>query len=429
MASNESNEQLVNIEDCLDESLVYINSENKYINISNEIPIITTEADSTIASIEIIKSTIDKLYEQIDFLKEEILEKNLLIKILNFRNANNGNKINIEMINESTFLSLQETISTSTMGSSLTEISNTSHYNSQSDTSGNNLPSVSIINVVKLVDYYETLDNVHINLSSNNTFINSMHTANVDNTIVLNNFSESLDLNKSITVMNSTKTYESFDDQLHSYRVQNHNKFTYEKQHSSNNKICNKSINMYAMSNELSNENDVMNNIEDITSKNNIAATTIHEWQHNTILVTGDSILNGLEENRLNKLKVKVRAFPGASTEDMYDYLAPLLRKKPTHIILHIGSNDSPDKTSNVIMKDILKLRTHIESVLPQTLRLDHAKAGLTLYKLIRKMKSLGNVILNDNIDGSCLGKSGLHLNPKGSGRLAMNYLSLMWRL
>ena len=80
------------------------------------------------------------------------------------------------------------------MGSLLTEISNTSHYNSQSDTSGNNLPSESIIVVVKLVDYDETLDNDHINSSSNNTFINSMHTANVNNTIVLNNFSESLDL-------------------------------------------------------------------------------------------------------------------------------------------------------------------------------------------------------------------------------------------
>ena len=31
-------------------------------------------------------------------------------------------------------------------------------------------------------------------------------------------------------------------------------------------------------------------------------------------------------------------------------------------------------------------------------------------------MKSLENVIVNDNIDGSCLGKGGLHLNPKGSG-------------
>ena len=62
-------------------------------------------------------------------------------------------------------------------------------------------------------------------------------------------------------------------------------------------------------------------------------------------------------------------------------------------------------------------------------LRLDHAKAGFTLYQLVRKMKTLENVIVNDNIDASCLGKAGLHLNRGGSGRLAINYLSLMQRL
>ena len=39
------------------------------------------------------------------------------------------------------------------------------------------------------------------------------------------------------------------------------------------------------------------------------------------------------------------------------------------------------------------------------------------------------NIIRNDNIDGSCLSKGGLHLNDKGSGRLAMNFLSLIRRL
>ena len=112
--------------------MVYINSENKYININDDIPI-TTEAASTIESVEIIKSTIDKLFEQIDFLKDEILEKNLLIKILNFRNGNNGDKINIELINDSQFFWLEETTSISTTNRSLTEISEISHYNSQSD--------------------------------------------------------------------------------------------------------------------------------------------------------------------------------------------------------------------------------------------------------------------------------------------------------
>ena len=39
----------------------------------------------TTESIGIIKSTINMLYDQIYFLKEEIREKNLLIKTLNFR--------------------------------------------------------------------------------------------------------------------------------------------------------------------------------------------------------------------------------------------------------------------------------------------------------------------------------------------------------
>ena len=123
-----------------------------------------------------------------------------------------------------------------------------------------------------------------------------MHTADANNKVILNNFSEPLDLNKSITVMNSTRTYVSFDDELHSYRVKNHNKFTYEKQHSSE-----KSIHTCEMSNMFSDENNVNNNTHDNITRNTIAAGT------------------------------------------KYDY---------------------PDKSSNVILNDILKLRTHIETVL-----------------------------------------------------------------
>ena len=61
-------------------------------------------------------------------------------------------------------------------------------------------------------------------------------------------------------------------------------------------------------------------------------------------------------------------------------------------------------------------------------LTLDDAKANLTLRHLGYELKSLPNVIVNENVDGSCLGKKGLHLNPKGSGRLSVNYISLMRR-
>ena len=38
-----------------------------------------------------------------------------------------------------------------------------------------------------------------------------------------------------------------------------------------------------------------------------------------------------LEELRMNKQSpVKVRPFPGADTQDMFDFIAPLLKQKPT---------------------------------------------------------------------------------------------------
>jgi len=74
-----------------------------------------------------------------------------------------------------------------------------------------------------------------------------------------------------------------------------------------------------------------------------------HLWPKGTTLITGSSILLGVEENRLKKYKAKVRPFPGATVDDMFDYLIPLLKKEPTNIILQIGSNDSPNKTCEEI--------------------------------------------------------------------------------
>ena len=61
--------------------------------------------------------------------------------------------------------------------------------------------------------------------------------------------------------------------------------------------------------------------------------------------------------------------------------------------------------------------------------RFDNYEANFTLRKLDAKLKSTRNIIMNDNIDKSCIGKKGLHLNAKGSGRLALNYISLMRHL
>ena len=53
----------------------------------------------------------------------------------------------------------------------------------------------------------------------------------------------------------------------------------------------------------------------------------LHKWDRNTTLIVGDSELFGIER-RISKRdrKVKVKNFPGATIDDMYDYIKPLLK-------------------------------------------------------------------------------------------------------
>ena len=113
-----------------------------------------------------------------------------------------------------------------------------------------------------------------------------------------------------------------------------------------------------------------------------------------------------------------------------------MLKKKPSNIILHIGSNDAAqNKTSDEIASEMENLKRYIEEALPTVklfiscpvVRVDNTQANITLRQIDMNLKAmLPNIIINDNVDKSCLGKKGLHLNAKGSGRLAMNYITLM---
>ena len=174
----------------------------------------------------------------------------------------------------------------------------------------------------------------------------------------------------------------------------------------------------------------------DRTSRNRITSE-VYPWPVNTTLITGSSILSGVDENRLSNYRAKVRVFPGACVSDMYHYLMPLLKKNPTNIILHIGSNDAPRKTADEIENEIMILKQFIVNNLPNvkvfvscpTVRFDNARANAVLRDLNNRLKLLPDIIINDNIDNACIGKKGLHLNKKGSGRLAINYISLMRHL
>ena len=95
--------------------------------------------------------------------------------------------------------------------------------------------------------------------------------------------------------------------------------------------------------------------------KNNIDERAL--WKAGTTLIIGDSMLNGLEETRLKNCKVRV--YPGASIEDMHYNLIPLLRKQPTNIIIHAGTNNCVNDNSRQIIEKLLDLNDFILRRLP----------------------------------------------------------------
>ena len=68
----------------------------------------------------------------------------------------------------------------------------------------------------------------------------------------------------------------------------------------------------------------------------------------------GDSMLHGIDERRMSKNGlVKVRCFPGSTVADLKNfYMQPLLSKKPSHVIMHIGTNDAANKGSTADIRE-----------------------------------------------------------------------------
>ena len=59
------------------------------------------------------------------------------------------------------------------------------------------------------------------------------------------------------------------------------------------------------------------------------------------------------------------------------------------------------------------------------TVRIDHGRSNLTLRKVNKHLETLNlECTENGNISVQHLGRKGLHLNSKGNGRLALNFLS-----
>ena len=154
-----------------------------------------------------------------------------------------------------------------------------------------------------------------------------------------------------------------------------------------------------------------------------------------TTIIIGDSILNGIIQERLSRKGrvVKVHNFRGATVDDMKPHVILLLFKEPSFIIIHAGTNDAPYLTSRKILDNLITLKSFITDKLPNckvvistpTLRTDDGKAVLTVSQLTNHLLQLDiDIIGNRNINARNPGNKGLYLNPTGTSHLAKNLLS-----
>ena len=190
-----------------------------------------------------------------------------------------------------------------------------------------------------------------------------------------------------------------------------------------------------------------------------------HQREHpkKDIIIVGDSMLNGVQEKGLRRDHfVRVRPHPGATSEDMIDFILPYARQQPDVIALHVCTNDLTKKSntdpsvpkerrpainSTECMKKVFDL---IKKESPETEivyslatpRFDKPDLKGKVNDLNNKMRNLCSTygikcIEHKNIDSSCITKpprfengrsigkkgGGIHPNPQGNGRLATNFV------
>ena len=162
------------------------------------------------------------------------------------------------------------------------------------------------------------------------------------------------------------------------------------------------------------------------------------KYTRKRVFIIGDSILNGISENGLNKSHdVKVRPHSGATSQDIKDHIKPIIRRKPDLIIIHAGTNDltkgcnTVDEMNEIIdaaKSDCPSTEIVISSL---TTRRDSVGMPRKVKNLNRKLKDACDkhqmkMIDNSNLDAECLSAKNLHLNPRGNSLLARNFLNFI---
>ncbi|XP_057289955.1 GATA zinc finger domain-containing protein 14-like [Hydractinia symbiolongicarpus] len=184
------------------------------------------------------------------------------------------------------------------------------------------------------------------------------------------------------------------------------------------------------------NNNNFIHNNEELIVHNN-EDIIVHNNKEN-IPTKRQSLNNANNIINTKKITFILKSFPGATTEDMYEYVKPTMKKKPDNIILHVGTNDlSRNVAPEVIANDIINLATSlinsnmnvsVSGLTPrnddQGIRCDELNDHLYKGCAERNIAFINHYQQMDR--NRHLNRSKLHLNQYGSVTLANSFLNFI---
>ena len=174
-------------------------------------------------------------------------------------------------------------------------------------------------------------------------------------------------------------------------------------------------------------------------TKLNERSTGSGSMEKRQIVIIGDSMVNIIQEDRLNKQHhVQIKRHDGATILDMKDFMKPAIRRKPDLVVIRAGTNDLADdqvNTSGTLAEFFKEVRNMspeskivMSSVITRQDKPGMPKKVKNLNKSINQVREKFNtrVMSNSNVGGECLSTKKLHLNQRGNSVFARKFLKLI---
>ena len=174
------------------------------------------------------------------------------------------------------------------------------------------------------------------------------------------------EVNKVKKVFFTTDINQINDNKTEKQTVYTNSNSSHATTKSKDNNSNNNNNNTNSSNNSHNIQDTITPNTSPNPSENDPSDQSTGEQKKGTTLIVEDSMISGLREAKLSRnRKVKVRFLLGVKTEDLMFHLIPWLNKKPDNIILHIGTSDGPYSNENAIYVEIKKIKELIRTHYP----------------------------------------------------------------